>query len=198
MIPHLPSLGKRQTVFDCDRRRSSEGSMGRESTPQPSEPPSRRGQVRIVERSGKGAVTSSQTGRRRGRRSQEDYAKLVSGLIRRAPFELEECASLAQLPGVRRLAQRLDAAIFPTGTAIHHYIERAVCEVERLAMRQRDPLSQRIVLFLHIWYRQRGTVVAVADALGLSRSYVAHRVQPRALELVARRFLELAWRAEAS
>jgi hypothetical protein len=37
-----------------------------------------------------------------------------------------------------------------------------------------------------------------AEALGLSRSYVAHTVQPRALELVAKHFLDLAWRVEAT
>jgi len=41
-------------------------------------------------------------------------------------------------------------------------------------------------------------VVTVAEALGLSRSYVARTIQRRALDLVTRRFLELAWRVEIS
>jgi hypothetical protein len=38
----------------------------------------------------------------------------------------------------------------------------------------------------------------VAEVLELCRSYLAHTVQPRALELVAKHFLDLAWRTEAS
>jgi hypothetical protein len=166
-------------------------------TPRSGEPPSGRERIREVGTVGKKASGTGQRGRR-GRLSQEDYAKAVSAILRRTPFELEECAILAQLPGVRCLARQSHATIFPTGSAIHTLVERAVDEVEHLVTDQRDTLSQRIVLFLRIWYRQQGTVVAVADALGLSRSYIAHRIQPRALDLVARRFLELAWRAEAS
>jgi hypothetical protein len=70
--------------------------------------------------------------------------------------------------------------------------------VELLALNQRDPASQRLAAFLHIWYKEHETVVTAAEVLDLSRSYVAHSVKPRALELVAKRFLELAWRVEAS
>ena len=77
-------------------------------------------------------------------------------------------------------------------------LDRAVGEVELLALNQRDPAAQRIAAFLHVWYKERETVVIAAQVLELSRSYVAHTVQPRALELVAKRFLELAWRVEAS
>lgn len=135
---------------------------------------------------------------RRGRLSHDDYARMVAGILRRAPLELEECDTLGQLPAVRRLSRRLEQAIFPTGTAIRLLLDRAAHEVETISQRQRDTLSQRVAVFLHIWYREQRTVVAVAEALGLSRSYVAHHIQPRALDLVARRFLELAWRAEAS
>jgi hypothetical protein len=40
--------------------------------------------------------------------------------------------------------------------------------------------------------------MTAAEVLELSRSYVAHTIQSRALELMAKPFLELAWRVEAS
>jgi hypothetical protein len=67
-------------------------------------------------------------------------------------------------------------AIFPTGTAIRHYFERAADEVERMAMRQLDVLPQRVVLFLRICIGRGNAMVAMAEALGLSRSFVAQRV----------------------
>jgi hypothetical protein len=135
---------------------------------------------------------------RRGRRSHDDYVKAVGAVLRADLFELEACALLGQLPGVRALAGRLRRGIFPTGLAIRTLLDRAVGEVELLALNQRDPVSQRIAAFLHLWYKERETVVIAAAALNLSRSYVAYTIQPRALELVAKRFLELAWRVEAS
>jgi hypothetical protein len=105
---------------------------------------------------------------------------------------------LGQLPGVRGYARQFSKAIFPTGSAIHYLIERSVEEVEQLAQTQRDAKSLQVARFLEVWYRQRGTVVNAAEALELSRSYVAHRIQPRALGLVAHRFLDLAWKIEAS
>jgi hypothetical protein len=51
---------------------------------------------------------------------------------------------------------------------------------------------------LHLWYKEGRTVTMAAEVLEPSRSYVAHTVQPRALELVAKHFLDLAWRVEAS
>jgi hypothetical protein len=100
---------------------------------------------------------------------------------------------------VRALAKTcIRRGVFPTGAAIRAMLDRAVGEVELLALNQRDTASQRIASFLHLWYKQGETVVTAAEVLELSRSYVAHTIQPRALELVAKRFLELAWRVEAS
>jgi hypothetical protein len=59
-----------------------------------------------------------------------------------------------------------------------------------------NPALRRVATFLEIWYGQHGTVAQVAEALQLSRSRVAHAVQPQALDLVARRFLDLAWSAD--
>jgi len=53
-----------------------------------------------------------------------------------------------------------------------------------------------VAVFLNIWYRQRCTAAAIADVLAISRSHIAHSTQKQAVELVARRFLELAWRVE--
>lgn len=130
--------------------------------------------------------------------SHEDYAKVVTTVIRRDLFELEACTTLGQLPGVRALAHQLKRGIFPTGMAIRHLLDRAVNEVLMLALDQPDLASQRIASFLHLWYKQGETVVTIAAALGLSRSYVTHTIQRRALDLVARRFLEHAWRVEAT
>jgi hypothetical protein len=72
-------------------------------------------------------------------------------------------------------------------------MDRAVCEVEMVAMNQRDTTSRRIAYFLELWYRQGEPVTFVADAMELSRSHVAHSILKRALELVARRFLRSSW-----
>src|SRR5262249_32320324 len=113
-------------------------------------------------------------------------------------FQLNECTALAQMPGVQALARQLKGSIFPGGTAIRTLLDRAALEVETHSRMQRDLTSQRIAVFLNILFRQRGTAVEVADVLALSRSHVAHTIQKQATELVARRFLELAWRVEAS
>jgi hypothetical protein len=105
---------------------------------------------------------------------------------------------LAQLPGVQRIARQLKGSVFPASTAIRTLLDKAALEVETHSRRQRDLTSQRIAVFLGIWFRQRGTTVEVADALDVSRSHVAHTIQKQATELVARRFLELAWCVEAS
>ena len=120
----------------------------------------------------------------------------MSEVLRREAFQLEECTPLAQLPGVQRIARKLQGGIFPVGTAIRTLLDRAAHEVQFHAQTQRDLTSQRIAVFLNIWYRQRGTAAAVADVLAISRSHVAHSIQKQAVELVARRFLELAWRVE--
>jgi hypothetical protein len=135
---------------------------------------------------------------RRGRPSQGDYTKLVSDLLRREAFQLDECATLAQLPGIQAIARQLKGSIFPAGTAIRTLLDRAALEVETHSRMQRDLTSRRIAVFLNIWFRQRGTAVEVADALEVSRSHVAHTIQKQATELVSRRFLELAWRVEAT
>jgi hypothetical protein len=160
-------------------------------SPRDAEPPAR---LAVVTR----RITSEARKGRRGRLSHDDYAKAVGAVLRADLSELEDCTLLGQLPGVRALAQRLRRGVFPTGLAIRTLLDRAVGEVELLALDQRDPALQRIGAFLHIWYKERETVVTAAAVLELSRSYVAHTVQPRALELVAKRFLELAWRVEAS
>lgn len=159
------------------------------SQPQPMMPRSRPAPARESKGQSKG---------RRGRPSQDDYTRVVCAVMRDDPFHLEECTALAQLPGVQAIARKLDRAVFPVGTAIRFLLDRAAHEVEQLAGRQRDQLSLRVAAFLGIWYREQGTVVEVADALGLSRSHVAHHIQKRAMELVARRFLELAWRVDAA
>jgi hypothetical protein len=158
-------------------------------SPGNAEPPAR---LAVVKRR---ASSEARKGRR-GRLSHYDYAKAVGAVLRADLFELEDCTLLGQLPGVRSLAGHLHRGVFPTGLAIRTLLDRAVGEVEVLALNQRDPTSQRIAAFLHIWYKERETVVTAAEVLDLSRSYVAHTVQPRALELVAKRFLELAWRVE--
>lgn len=153
-----------------------------ESPASSKEPPSRRTQRSSVAR--------------RGRPSQDDYVRRVCTVLRYDAFRLEECTALGQLPAVQALARRLQRSVFPTGTAIRTLMDRAVGEVEMVAMNQRDTTSRRIAYFLELWYRQGEPVTLVADAMELSRSHVAHYIQKRALELVARRFLELAGRVE--
>jgi hypothetical protein len=118
--------------------------------------------------------------------------------MRADPYELEGCSALAQLPGVQALARRYARTVFPVGTALRALLDQAGTEVEMHALQQRDQTSKRIALLLRLWFRQRSTVVEVADALGLSRPHVAHTIQKRATEMVACRILELAGRVEVS
>jgi hypothetical protein len=128
-----------------------------------------------------------------GRPSHEDYVRRVWIALRLEPLQLEECTALAQLPGVQARIRERPLAFLPTATALRALLDEAVGEVERMVASSEDATSQRIVAFLRIWYRERGTVTQVAHALSLSRSHVAHGVQRRALELVTRRFLDAAW-----
>ena len=165
-----------------------------------SEPPSRR--LRAVETpadagAGRGARTKATAGKT-GRPSYDDYAKRVCQVLRWTPFQLETCTALGQLPGVQRRVRQRPAAMLPLGTALRSLLDEAVHDVEEVAALGDDTSSQRLRTFLRIWYRQRGTVVQVAEALGLTRTHVAHQIQRPALTLVVRRFLDLAWRAQLS
>jgi hypothetical protein len=88
--------------------------------------------------------------------------------------------------------------MLPLGTALRSLLDDAVRDVEQVAALGEDVTSQRLVTFLRIWYRERGTVVRVAETLGLTRTHVAHQIQRPAIALVVRRFLDLAWRTQLS
>jgi hypothetical protein len=133
-----------------------------------------------------------------GRPSHEDYIRRVWTALRLEPLQLEECAALAQLPGVQARIRERPRAFLPTATALRVMLDEAVEEVESMMASSEDARSQRITTFLRIWYRERGTVTQVAQALSLSRSHVAHAVQRRALELVTWRFLDAAWQIPQS
>jgi len=133
-----------------------------------------------------------------GRPSYDDYARRVCQVMRWTPFQLEACTSLAQLPGVQQRVRQKPTVMLPLGAALRSLLDEAVRDVEQVATAGEDMASQRLATFLRIWYRERGTVVRVAEVLGLTRTHVAHQVQRPALELVARRFLDLAWRTQLS
>ena len=136
------------------------------------------------------------TGGRRGRPSYEEYAKRVCEALRYDLVQLEGCTALAQLPGVQATRKHQTKTFLPIGASLRATFDRAVTDVEALAKASHAPALRRVAIFLQIWYREHGTVGQVAEALHLSRSRVAHAVQPQALELVARRFLDLAWNIE--
>ena len=163
-----------------------------------SEPPSRRskpiGVLPYAVRRSHATTISA----RSGRPSYDDYAKRVCQVLRWTPFQLETCTALAQLPGVRQRVRQKPTAMLPLGTALRSLFDEAVHDVEEVAAASEDRSSQRLAAFLRIWYRERGTVVQVAETLGLSRTHVAHQVQRPALTLVIRRFLDLAWQAQVS
>jgi hypothetical protein len=96
------------------------------------------------------------------------------------------------------MARHYQQAILPTGAAIRQLLDEAVTDVQALCLVGETLLAMRISEFLRIWRREGDTVVRVAMELKLSRSCVVHTVQRRALDLVAKRFLDLAWRAGAS
>jgi hypothetical protein len=107
------------------------------------------------------------------------------------PFQLETCTALAQLPGVRQRVRQKPTAMLPLGTALRSLLDEAVHDVEEVATASEDRTSQRLTAFLRIWYRERGTVVQVAETVGLSRTHVARQIQRPALALVVRRFLDV-------
>ena len=144
------------------------------------------------------SASKSSEQKKTGRPSHEDYVRRVWIALRLEPLQLEECTTLAQLPGVQALIRERPRVFLPTATALRTLLDEAVNEVERLVAGGEDATSQRIGTFLRIWYRERGTVTQVAQALSLSRSHVAHAVQRRALELVTRRCLDAAWQVPQS
>jgi len=129
---------------------------------------------------------------RRGRPSYEDYAGRVCAALRYDLVRLDECMALTQLPGVQELSRRNEQRLLPVGSALRALFDQAVADVTALATAGRDPSLDRIAIFLRIWYTERGTITEVAGALELSRSRVSRAVKPPAVELVTRRFLELA------
>src|SRR5258708_19537041 len=131
------------------------------SSPRDAEPPAR---LSVVKRR---TISDARKGRR-GRLSHDDYAKAVGAVLRADLFELEDCALLGQLPGVRTLAQRLRRGVFPTGLAIRSLLDRAVGEVELLALNQRDPTSHRTPPFLPISYKDPTTAVTPPNYLHLT------------------------------
>lgn len=134
---------------------------------------------------------------RRGRPSYDDYARRVAEALRFDLFALEDCTALAQLPGVQATFRNFEHDLLPLGSTLRAMLDRAVADIETVAARSSDPVLQRIAVFLGIWYRERGTVVRVAQTLHVSRSTVVHAIQPRAIDLVTKRFLELAWNVQA-
>jgi len=137
------------------------------------------------------AKDSASSGRR-GRPSQEDYAERVREALRYDLVQLDACSALAQLPGVQALRNHQGRTFLPVGASLKAAFDRAVADVEAVAKASHNPALRRVATFLEIWYRKHGTIADVAEALQLSRSRVAHAVQPQALDLVARRFLDLA------
>jgi hypothetical protein len=129
---------------------------------------------------------------RRGRPSYEEYAGRICEALRHDLVQLDGCTSLAQLPGVQAVSRQNGQRVFPVGSALRTLLDQAVADVTAPANSGRDPSLDRIAVFLRIWYVERRTITEVAEALELSRSRVSRAVKPLAVELVTRRFLELA------
>jgi len=213
MIPHQPNKQQEATSYKrthnthkhdgagCGWRFGLGGIMGEGTKRNADKPPARRGRSTAVATTAR-AVKAHRDPRavgigRRGRLSQGDYVDRIGDVLRKEIFELEECTSLVQLPGVQALARRHRDALFPAGLALRQLFDRAVADVRRYARAGGSLLSLRIAEFLRIWYEEGDTVVRVAHELKLSRSYVVHDIQRPARALVAKRFLELASRVEA-
>jgi hypothetical protein len=163
------------------------------------EPPSRRlKSAKEVQPDAVRGARSRTIAAKSGRPSYDDYAKRVCQVVRWTPFQLDACTTLAPLPGVQLRVRQKPTAMLPLGTALRSLLDDAVRDVEQVAALGEDVTSQRLVTFLRIWYRERGTVVRVAETLGLTRTHVAHQIQRPAIALVVRRFLDLAWRTQLS
>ena len=174
-----------------------EGTMD-ESRDRAAEPSSRRRSTTAAHNERMPAARMRANVTKTGRPSYDEYARRVSQVLRWTPFQLDSYTPLAQLPGVQARVRRHPTAMLPLGTALRSLIDEAVGDVEEVALAGQDPASKRLATFLRIWYRERGTVVRVAEALGLTRTHVARQIQRPALALVVRRFLDLAWRAQLS
>jgi len=96
------------------------------------------------------------------------------------------------------LVGRQSTTFLPICASLKATVDRAVADVVAPAQESHTPALRRVPIFLQIWYREHGTVGQMAEAIQLSRSRVAHAVQPQTLELVAKRFLDLAWTVEMS
>lgn len=128
---------------------------------------------------------------KRGRKSsQEVRRQVILALKNLQELGLLEESPLVRLPGVRRLAEReYHSAIFPSAFALRSLLmDTANAVTGDLA---KIPNYHREVTFIQAFV-QGDSVADISRRLSLSREHVARTVQPRALNLVARVFLEKA------
>jgi hypothetical protein len=98
---------------------------------------------------------------------------------------------------VRALVKQYRSEILPMGKALRYLLDRAAGDVIALGEVMNGTQTGRVATFLQLWYREQRTVADIARQMNLERTHVAKTVQRPARELVARRFLDLAERAES-
>ena len=125
---------------------------------------------------------------KRGRKSgQEIQEQVILALKNLQELGLLEESPLGRLPAVRQLAEtEYKLSIFPTGFALRSSLLEAV----NVVMKQfgEIPGYQREVRFIER-FAEGASVTEISRELDLSREHVARTVQPKALRLVTKTFL---------
>lgn len=129
---------------------------------------------------------------RRGRRSREDQLEQAILLFRQELIILEDDETFGECRGVQAMIRHLARETLKHGTALDLLIQGAVADVTSDLYAAETPQAQRLAQFLHLWFRERKSVIEIAAVLHLDRSYVGRAIKGPALTLVAQRFLSLA------
>ncbi|HEV7126795.1 MAG TPA: hypothetical protein VGN32_05060, partial [Ktedonobacterales bacterium] len=122
----------------------------------------------------------------------EDRERLAVSLVRATRIRPQLCEPFGAYPGVQTLLKQLRTQVCGTAIALQVLSDGAFDDVYRDAKAVRSTEYRHLATFLRLLITQQKNVSAVARAMGLSRMYVVRSIQPRALLLVAKRFMHLA------
>ena len=129
---------------------------------------------------------------KRGRPTTEDRERLAATLARATRIKPEQCDPFLPYPGVQALMKQLHTQVCCAPMAVQVLSDGALQDVYQDASSLRTAEYRQIATFLRLLTIHHKNVSAVAREMGLARMDVVRTIQPRALLLVAKRFMYLA------